>query len=110
MGSIIWSVSGAIASFLFVGVGWFVTNLLAKPYLDFLDLRSQVHEEIIFTANVAPIDAKDPRYRVASDSLRRLGAKVLTTNNTESPLLRSFQNKDTTLLRRPTVWSCYLAV
>ena len=28
MGSIIWSVSGAIASFLLVGVGWFVTNLL----------------------------------------------------------------------------------
>jgi hypothetical protein len=88
MGSIIWSISGAIASFLLVGVGWFVTNLLAKPYLDFLNLRSQVHEGIVFTANVAPIDVTGPRYREVADSLRRLGAKVLTTNNTESRPLR----------------------
>jgi len=67
MGSIIWSISGAVASFLLVGVGWFVTNLLAKPYLDFLNLRSQVHEEIIFTANVAPIDVESPRYREVAD-------------------------------------------
>ncbi len=75
---------GVIASV----VGWIVTNFLAKPYLDFRKLRSQVHEEIIFTANAAPMDVKDPRYREVADTLRRLGAKVLTTNKTESRLLR----------------------
>lgn len=88
MCSIFWSVLGTIASFLLGGVGWFVTNFFAKPYLDFRNLKSQVNEELTFTANVAPIDAESPRYREVSDSLRRLEAKVLTTNNTESPLLR----------------------
>jgi hypothetical protein len=93
MGSIMWSVLGTIASLLLGGVGWVATNFIAKPYLDFRNLRSQVDEEIIFTGNVAPIDVKDPRYRVVSDSLRRLGAKVLTTNKTESPLLRRVLSK-----------------
>lgn len=90
MCSIIWSVLGTIVSFLFGGVGWFATNFFAKPYLDFRNLRSRVHEEIVFTANVAPIDPECSRYREVADSLRRLGAKVLTTNKTESRLLRWF--------------------
>ena len=85
MGSIMWSVLGAIASFLLGGVGWFATNFIAKPYLDFRNLISQV---IIFTGNVAPIAADRPGYQKAQDSLRGLGAKVLATNNTASPPLR----------------------
>jgi hypothetical protein len=52
-----------------------------------------VDEELIFTANVAPICADDPRYRQVADSLRRLGAKVFATNKTESRLLRWYLSK-----------------
>ncbi len=78
----------AIASFLLGGVGWFATSFFAKPYLDFLNLRSQVHEEVIFTGNVGPMFAGTPVYEKAVDSLRRLGAKVHATNITASSLLR----------------------
>ena len=44
-----WSALGAIVLGI---IGWFVANFFAKPLLDFLTLRSQVHEEIIFTGNV----------------------------------------------------------
>jgi hypothetical protein len=84
---------GTIATFLLGGLGWFVTSFFAKPYLDFRNLRSQVHEEIVFTANVAPIGVENPRYREVADSLRRLGAKVLTTNETESRLLRWYLSR-----------------
>jgi hypothetical protein len=93
MGSISWSVLGAIASFLLGGVGWFATNFFAKPYLDFRNLRSQVDEQLISTWNVAPIAADIPGYQTAQDSLRDLGAKVLTTNNTASPPLRWYLSK-----------------
>jgi hypothetical protein len=42
----------AIASVLLGVIGWLVASFFAKPFLDFLNLRSQVHEEIIFTGNV----------------------------------------------------------
>jgi len=35
-----------------------VANFFAKPFLDFLTLRSQVHEEIIFTDNVMAVFQK----------------------------------------------------
>lgn len=73
---------------------WWESDGLARIYsrnpTSILNLRSQVHEEIVFTANVAPIDVESPRYREVADSLRRLGAKVLTTNNTESRPLRRY--------------------
>jgi hypothetical protein len=58
-------------------VGWYAANFLAKPFLEFLALRSQVHEEIIFTGNVGPMTAHHTAsYEKAVDSLRRLGAKI----------------------------------
>lgn len=82
-----------IVSILLGVAGWFVTSFFAKPLLDFWNLRSQVQEEVIFTANVAPIATNDPRYRKTADSLRRLGAKVLAMNITESRLLRWYLSK-----------------
>jgi hypothetical protein len=93
MGSIIYSVLGAIGSLVLGGIGWFLTSFYAKPYLDFRNLRGQVHEELVFTGNVAPIKPNDPRYRQVADSLRRLGAKILTTNETDSRLLRWYLSR-----------------
>jgi hypothetical protein len=70
-----------------------LTSFYAKPYLDFRNLRGQVHEELVFTGNVAPIKPNDPRYRQVADSLRRLGAKILTTNETDSRLLRWYLSR-----------------
>jgi len=71
--SLFWS---AIWPFVFGAFGCFVANFFARPFLDFLVLRSEVHEEIIFTGNVGPMTADKPDYVVAVDSLRRLGAKM----------------------------------
>ena len=87
----------AIASFLLGVVGWFVTNFFGKPLLDFLNLRSQVHEEIIFTGNVDAMVEHKANYDKAVESLRRLGAKVQATNVSVSSLpfvpLRWFLSK-----------------
>jgi hypothetical protein len=80
----------AIASVLLGVTGWLVTSFFMKPLLDFLNLRSQVHEEVIFTANVGPMAAGKPIYDKAEESLRRLGAKVEATNATASRLLRCY--------------------
>jgi hypothetical protein len=66
---------------LFLGVAaWFATSFFAKPWLDFLNLRSLVLEEMVFTANVDQMVAGTPAYGIAVESLRRLGAKVLATD------------------------------
>jgi hypothetical protein len=69
----------AIASVLLGVAGWFVASFFAKPLLDFLNLKSQVHEEIVFTANVGVMRAGTAEYDKAVDSIRRLGAKVQAT-------------------------------
>jgi len=83
----------AIASILLGVAGWLVTSFFAKPLLDFLNLRSQVHEEVIFTANVGPMAKDTPAYEKAEESLRRLGAKMHAANETTSSLLRWFLSK-----------------
>ena len=80
-----------IASVLLGILGWLATSLLAKPWLDFLNLRSQVLEEMAFTANVN--DENMTVYKSAVESLRRLGAKVQATDITALPLLRWFLSK-----------------
>jgi hypothetical protein len=69
----IWPV---LVTFALGGAGWFVANFFAKPFSDFLTLRSQVQEEIIFTDNVGRMRADTADYEKAVDSLRRLGAKM----------------------------------
>jgi len=61
----------AISSFLLGGVGWFAAFLLGKPWLDFLNLRSQVHEEIIFTGNIGPMVKGTPAYDKRTKPKRR---------------------------------------
>jgi hypothetical protein len=83
----------AIASVLLGVAGWFAASFFAKPLLDFLNLRSQVHEEIIFSGNVGTMVANTPIYEKAVDSLRRLGAKVQAVNVTASPPLDWFLSR-----------------
>jgi hypothetical protein len=74
MGTYIWP-------FLFGAFGWLLTwlatNFFGKPYLDFRNLKSQVHQELIFTANVGQVSRDTPDYSNAVDSLRHLGTQVL---------------------------------
>ena len=70
----------AIVSFLLGVGGWIVISFFGKPLLDFLNLKSQVHEEIIFTGNIGPMVAGTPNHDKAVESLRRLGAKVQAMN------------------------------
>lgn len=83
----------AIASFLLGIVGWFAASFFAKPLLDFLTLRSEIHEEIIFTGNVGPMVAGTTAYDRAAESLRRLGAKLQAANVAASLPLRWFLAK-----------------
>jgi hypothetical protein len=82
-----WSAIGAVL----LGIaGWIVVSFFGKPFLDFLSLRSQAHEEIIFTGNAGPMNADAPSYEKAVESLRRLGAKVQATNVSAQQPLRWF--------------------
>jgi hypothetical protein len=94
----------AIVSFLLGVVGWIVTSFFGKPLLDFLKLRSQVHEEIIFTGNIGPMVEHTANYDKAFESLRRLGARMQATNVSLSSLpfvpLRWFLSKQGCDLRK----------
>jgi hypothetical protein len=74
--------------------------------VDFLNLRSQVHEEIIFTGNIDPMVAGEADHLKAFESLRRLGAKLQAMNENISSLrlvflpLRWFLSKQGYDLRR----------
>jgi hypothetical protein len=80
----------AIASILLGVVGWIAASFFAKPLLDFLNLKSQVHEEIVFTGNIGTMVAGTANYDKAVNSLRRLGAKVQATNVSASRPLAWF--------------------
>jgi hypothetical protein len=80
----------AIASILLGIVGWCVASFLATPFLDFLNLRRRVHEEVIFTGNIDAMVAGKPEYEKAVNTLRRLGAKVQATNVAAAPPLLWF--------------------
>jgi hypothetical protein len=81
--SLMWSAFWPV----FLGVvGWFVASFFGRPYLDFLSLRSQVQEEIIFTGNVGPMTAHSTAdYEKAVGSLRRLGAKMQAMDVSAQP-------------------------
>ncbi len=63
-----------------------MTSFFAKPLIDFLSLRSQVHEEIIFTNNVGKMGEHTDDFGKAVKSLRRLGARVQAVNENVSIL------------------------
>jgi hypothetical protein len=74
-----WSAIGAA----FLGViGWMVTSFFGKPFLDFLTLRSRVHEEIIFTGNAGPMTVGTPLY---DQALSRCGVSGLKCRQPTSP-------------------------
>jgi hypothetical protein len=85
----------AIASFLLGVGGWLLTGFFGKPLLDFQNLRSQVHEEIVYTRNIGgrvegEVNYDEAAHDKAVDSLRRLAAKVLATEASAWFLLRRF--------------------
>ncbi len=75
-------------------IGWFVASFFAKPLLDFLNLRNQVHEEIIYTANIGQTSRDTPAHHKGIEALRRLGAKVDAINHTAWWPLRWFLSKN----------------
>jgi hypothetical protein len=82
---------GWIVTALFAVAGWFVASFFAKPFLDFLTLRGQVHEEIVFTGNIGTMTAHHKEsYDQAIGQLRRLGAKMQAMNVSATPVLRWF--------------------
>ncbi|MGH6798761.1 MAG: hypothetical protein ACREDI_10335, partial [Roseiarcus sp.] len=54
------------------GAKWLAVSFFGKPLLDFLNLRSQVHEEVIFTRNIGQMVEGTPVCEKAVESLRRL--------------------------------------
>jgi hypothetical protein len=83
----------AILAFLVGFVGWIAASFFGKPLIDFLTLRSEVHEEIIFTGNANPMTVGTTIYTKAQEALRRLGARVQATDVTAPRLLRWFLSK-----------------
>jgi hypothetical protein len=80
MWSAIASFLGVVVSFLLGVGGWIAISFFGKSFLDFLNLRSQVHEEIIFTGNIGPMVEHTADHDKAVESLRRLGARVRAMN------------------------------
>jgi hypothetical protein len=79
----------AIGSFLLGAFGWFLGSFFGKPYLDFLQLKSRVHEEIVYAGNISE---KAPQYHQEVETLRRLGAQVHAIDGTAPKPLRLFLN------------------
>ncbi len=71
--------------------GCLVANLLIKPLLTFLSLRSQVYEELVFSQNVDDGDAAE--YKRSIVELRRLGARIQATNVIATGFLRLIISK-----------------
>jgi hypothetical protein len=91
IGSAVGWALGWIVTGLFAVAGWLVASFFAKPILDFLTLRGQVHEEIVFTGNIGAMTAHHKEsYDQAVGQLRRLGAKAQAMNVSATPLLRWF--------------------
>jgi hypothetical protein len=85
----------AIASVLLGVLGWGATSFFAKPLVDFLNLKKLVHEEITFTANIGAMvaDTRAEAFDNGVDALRRLGAKIQATAETDSAVLRWFLSR-----------------
>jgi hypothetical protein len=93
IGAALGTALGWILTAIFGIAGWLVASLLGKPFLDFLALRGQVHEEMVFTANIGPMMGHDKEAcDKAVESLRRLGAKMQAMNVSATPQLRWFFN------------------
>jgi hypothetical protein len=74
----------AIGSVLLGVIGWLITSFIGKPFIDFLDLRRKVHEEIVYTGNIGAMqlgqEDQRAKFEGAFENLRRLGAKVQATH------------------------------
>jgi hypothetical protein len=82
----------AIVSVLLGVAGWLAASFFGKPFVEFPNLRKQVHEEITFSGNIGAIAAevRPAEFDSAVATLRRLGAKVKATAETDSLVLRWF--------------------
>ena len=74
-----------------------MTSFFGKPFVEFLDLRRKVHEEIVYTGNVRAIGfgikENKVRFDEAVENLRRLGARVQAMNVSAAWPLRLFLEK-----------------
>jgi hypothetical protein len=77
----------AIATIVLAIAGWLGASFFGKPLLDFRTLKSQVHEEIVFTGNMGGMVVPDDK---TVESLRRLGARVQATDVSASRPLKWF--------------------
>ena len=83
------------------GIGWFITNMLIGPWRDFLQLRKEIHEAVIFTANVFPTVpdglqspvARDERHIQAIHEIRQLAARLQAANHSFWKLHRWYAAK-----------------
>jgi len=75
------------AGFLGGAVAWFATNYWGKPISQFLELRLQAQQMILFHANVGPHLADAARVPRASEDLRRIAAQIGGITATSSPLI-----------------------
>jgi hypothetical protein len=91
IGTALGTMLGWILTAVFGVAGWLAASFLGKPFLDFLALRGQVHEEMVYRANVGPMVGYDKeKFDEAIEVLRRLGAKMHAMNISATPQLRWF--------------------
>jgi hypothetical protein len=89
----LWLLKSTYMQWFLAGVlGWIATSFLANPYLDFIKLKKQVHEEVVLSGQVSNIVKDTPIYSDAEANLRRLGAQLLATQQATAYPLRCYLN------------------
>jgi|RhiMetdeSRZDD1v2_1073273.scaffolds.fasta_scaffold3509781_1 hypothetical protein len=78
----------AISSVLLGVAAWLVASFFGKPLQEFYALRNEVHEEIIFIANL--LEDEHERREQAVQKMRPLGAKLQSLSATAIPPLHVF--------------------
>jgi hypothetical protein len=77
----------AIAAVGLGAAGWFAANFLGEPLLRFARLRRDIHESLIFTANISSIIRVEIQ-NAGYDELRRHGARLEALWTTAPQLVR----------------------
>lgn len=80
-------VAPMVGTLVLGAVGWYGTHYIVRPWLEFRDLRKQVHESLIFFANVRD-RTHDKRYEQAETEFRKLAAKLSALNVSNSKFVR----------------------
>ena len=91
MFNMLWPLFSGLGGILGVTVGWFVLNFLGKPFLEFLTLRKEIQEDLIYLSNVYPPSQQTfhegteedyqnevTKFRDARDKMRQLGSRMIS--------------------------------